>query len=78
MIDVDAPSVVAKPVSESAPEASAAQAAGPAPKAATAKADVAPDGQASVDTTPLVADFNPSASGGDDEATVEAFVTAPD
>ena len=77
MIDVDAPSAVAEPVSESAPEASAAQAAGPAPETATAKADAAPDGQASVDTTPLVADFNPLASGGDDEATVEAFKTAP-
>ena len=77
VIDVDAPSAVAKPVSELAPEASAAQAAGPAPETVTAKEDAAPDGQAPVDTTPLVADFKPLASGGDDEATVEASKTAP-
>ena len=63
--------MVAKPVSEPTPKASAAQTAGPAPEAA--KADVAPDGRASAETTPLVADFNPSASGGDDETIVEAF-----
>ena len=73
MADVDAPSVVAKPISEPTPKASKAQTAGLAPEAVTAKADVAPDGPASAETTPLVADFNPSASGGDDETIVEAF-----
>ena len=76
VIDVAAPSVVAKPASESAPEASAAQAAGPPPEAARAKADVASGGRAPADAAPLVVDFNPSASGGGDEAMVDAFRTS--
>ena len=76
-IDVDAPSMVAKPASESAPEASTTQAAGLPPEAGRAKVDVAPDGRAPADAAPLVVNFNPSASGGGDEAMVEAFRTAP-
>ena len=76
VIDVDAPSMVVKPASESAPEAPAVQAAGPPPEAARAKADVAPGGRVPADAAPVVVDFNPSVSGGGDEAMVYAFRTA--
>ena len=76
-IDGAAPSVVVKPASESTPEVSAAQAAGPPPEVTRAKADVALDGKAPPDAAPLVADFGPSIAGGGDEVMVDAFKVTP-
>ena len=76
-IDVAATSMVVEPASEPTPEASAAQAAGPPPEVARAKVDVEPDSRVLADAAPLVVDFDPPASGGGAEATVDAFEAAP-
>ena len=71
------PDALVKPTSESAHAVPEVHAANPPPEAARAETDVTSGGRVPLDAAPLVADLDPSASGGGDEVMVEAFEATP-